>query len=253
MLEIVVIIGAAAVAAIIDAYTGEIPEWLTIPLMATGLMYAATTGSFTTSLVAMVGTLVVGYLLYYAGELGGGDVLLLSGISAWKPIIVVAGIQIPSALAILVLGLLLSSVFYSIYYLLQLGKNNPILRAFIIPYAVLPPALAVVYGAVVLSVIGQRYRNELFVRERSVDELLPEDIIVEPVRGLPPGKKVLEKKDLEMIRNAGVKRVKILDNLPRFGPFILAALLTLLYVECCLLDPFNTLFLFSPIGIRPWC
>ncbi|HID09279.1 TPA: prepilin peptidase, partial [Candidatus Micrarchaeota archaeon] len=36
MLDVAVVIGAAVVAAVIDAYTGEIPEWLTIPLIVTG-------------------------------------------------------------------------------------------------------------------------------------------------------------------------------------------------------------------------
>ncbi|HIP74178.1 MAG TPA: prepilin peptidase [Euryarchaeota archaeon] len=233
MLGNIVAVGASAVAAVIDAYTGEIPEWLTVPLILTGLAYAAVTGTFTVSLAAVAGTLAVGYLLYYSGELGGGDVLLLAGISAWKPLVSVAGAQIPSALAVLVLGLLLSSVFYSVYYLLQLGEGRPLLRALVFPYAFLPPAVALVYGAVLTSFLGQRYREELFVRERKVEELVPEDILAEPVDGLPPGKKVLEKGDIEALKKAGVQKVKILDNLPRFGPFILAALLVLLYAECC--------------------
>lgn len=239
MLDTIAIIGAATIAAITDAYTGEIPEWLTIPLMISGVIYAWITGFWQVSLVAMLATLAVGYLLYYTGELGGGDVLLLSGISAWKPFITILGIQIPSALAILVLGLLLSSVFFSVYYSLQLGRKDARFYWIITPYAVLPAIWAAAYGATVTATLGQRYRNELFVRERRVEDLVPEDVLAEPVDVLPPGKKVLEKKDIEVLREKGIQTVKILDNLPRFGPFILAALLLLIYVESNSLELYN--------------
>ncbi len=231
MLDVLVIVVASAIAAAIDAYTGEIPEWITIPLALTGITYAWFAGYFVASLVAAVATLAVGYLLYYTGELGGGDVLLLTGISAWKPFVVLAGIHTPSALAILVLGLVLSSVFFSVFYSLQLGVERRAFLVIPIPYLFLPPVLAALYGAGVTSYLGQKYRSELFVRERKVNDLVPEDVLAEPVDVLPPGKKVLERKDIDLLREKGVKSVKILDNLPRFGPFILLALLLLLVLE----------------------
>ncbi len=231
MLDVVAIVGASAVAAIIDAYTGEIPEWLTIPLIFLGLAYAWFSGFFWTALLVSVATLGIGYLLYYTGELGGGDVLLLAGIAAWKPFIGVAGFSVPSPLPILVLGLILSSIFFSVYYSLYLGRKLWWLRIVPVPYAFTPPLLAGVYGSIVTAYLGQRYREELFVRERKVEDLVPEDVLAEPVDALPPGKKVLEKKDIELLKEKGVETVKVLDNLPRFGPFILLALLLLLYLE----------------------
>ncbi|MDN5358765.1 MAG: archaeal preflagellin peptidase FlaK [Candidatus Diapherotrites archaeon] len=231
MLDIIVIIAATAAAAIIDGYTGEIPEWITIPLMVSGIAYAFFNGFFTESVIVTVATLGVGYLLYYTGELGGGDVLLLAGISAWKPWIELAGIPIPASLIILVLGLMLSSVFFSVFYAILLGRKRKTFLAIPIAYPFLPPALALLYGAAVTAYLGQKYREDLFVREKSVDQLLPEDVLAEPVDALPPGKKVLEKKDIETLKERGVKTVKTLENLPRFGPFILLALLMLLWLE----------------------
>jgi len=231
MLDVIVIIGATALAAVIDAYTGEIPEWITIPLMITGVAYAWFSGFLWTSILATIITLGIGYVLYYTGELGGGDVLLLAGISAWKPFINIAGVPIPSSLAVLILGLLLSSVFFSVFYSLQLGKKRKVFLAIPVPYLLLPPILAALYGAGVTAYLGQKYREELFVRERKVRELVPEDVLAEPVDALPAGKKVLEKKDIETLQRKGVKTVKVLDNLPRFGPFILLALILLLYLE----------------------
>ena len=231
MLDAIVITGAAALAAIIDAYTGEIPEWITIPLMITGVVYAWFSGFLWTSLLTTILTLGIGYLLYYTGELGGGDILLLAGISAWKPFINIGGVSLPSSIVILILGLLLSSVFFSVFYSLQLGKKRKAFLVIPLPYLFLPPVISALYGAGVTAYLGQKYRNDLFVRERKVEDLVPEDVLAEPVDTLPAGKKVLERKDIETLRKKGVKTVKILDNLPRFGPFILLALLLLLYLE----------------------
>ncbi len=229
-------LGAALIAAVIDAFTGEIPEWLTIPLAVIGLIYAYLNGYIVAALIVAAITLGVGYAMYYTGQLGGGDVLLLTGIGAWIPFVlpprfgaIAYVFNLP--FAVLFLGLLLSSTFFSVYYSAMLGKKNKWFYAVPLPYPFLSPLLAVTYGAIITSILGTRYREDLFVRERPVDELVPEDVLAEDVEGLPPGKHVLEKKDIELLKKRGIKSVKILDNLPRFGPFIFLALLVILWIE----------------------
>jgi Flp pilus assembly protein protease CpaA len=225
---------AAGISAIIDAYTGEIPEWITVPTILLGLIYAWFFGFFWTALAVVVITLALGYALYYTGQLGGGDVLLLAGIGAWIPTAlpqsfgwIAIAFNVP--LIILFLGLLFSSVFFSVFYSLQLGEENKTFLWIPLGYAILPPALAVTYGAVITSILGTKYREVLFVREKPIDDVLPEDVLAEEIPELPPGKKVLEKKDIALLKERGVKTVKILDNLPRFGPFIFLALALLLW------------------------
>ncbi len=227
---------AATIAAVIDAFTGEIPEWLTIPLAVFGLIYAFLHGYGTSAMIVAAITLGVGYAMYYTGQLGGGDVLLLTGIGAWMPFVlppqfgaIAYVFNLP--FAVLFLGLLLSSTFFSIYYSAMLGRSNRWFFMIPIPYLFLSPLLAVTYGAIVTATLGTKYREELFVREKSVEDLVPEDVLAEDVEGLPPGKHVLEKQDIELLKSKGIQRVKILDNLPRFGPFILLALLTILWFE----------------------
>jgi len=230
------VILASAIAAIIDAFTGEIPEWLTIPLAVLGIIYAGIQGYLMPALIVAAITLGTGYAMYYTGQLGGGDVLLLTGIGAWMPLILPRSwgaiayvFNLP--FAVLFLGLLLSSTFFSIYYAAMLGKKNKWFYTIPVPYPFLPPILALTYGATITAILGTRYREALFVRERNVDELVPEDVLAEDVDGLPPGKHVLEKRDIEMLKRNGIKSVKILDNLPRFGPFIFLALLAVLWLE----------------------
>jgi len=235
MWQILATVAASTIAAVIDAFTGEIPEWITVPLIITGLAYAALAGYFVQAFIVAAITLALGYALYYTGQLGGGDVLLLTGIGAWIPLALpekwgaIAYIfNVP--MIVLFLGLLYSSLFFSVYYTWILSKDRRWMLALLLPYPFLPPALALTYGTIVTAYLGNRYRDALFVRERSVDKLIPEDVLAEDVEGLPPGKHVLEKKDIERLKEMGVKTVKILDNLPRFGPFTLLALLTVIYL-----------------------
>ncbi len=226
---------ASLIAAVIDGFTGEIPEWLTVPTIVLGIAYAAVSGYAVPSIAVAAITLAVGYALYYTGQLGGGDVLLLAGIGAWIPTVVpenfgILAYVLNTPLTILVLGLIYSSIFFSIYYSLRLCKKKRWYCLAIAPYPFLPPLLAATYGTVLTAYFGTAHREYLFVRERRVENLLPEDVLAESVECLPPGKKVLERKDIMLLQKSGVKTVKVLDNLPRFGPFIFLALVTVLWL-----------------------
>ena len=71
---------------------------------------------------------------------------------------------------------------------------------------------------------------------------MPEDVLAEDVKWLPSGKRVLERKDLEILKKKEVKSVKIMHDLPRFGPFLFFALLLLLWLEA---NPLNIYYIFS--------
>jgi len=223
-----------------------------------GIIYAYLNGYFAAALIVAAITLGVGYAMYYTGQLGGGDVLLLTGIGAWLPFALLPRFGAIAYVfnlpfAVLFLGLLLSSTFFSIYYSAMLGRKNKWFYAVPIPYIFLSPLLAVTYGAVVTAILGTKYREALFVRERAVEELVPEDVLAEDVEGLPPGKHVLERKDIELLKKKGIRSVKILDNLPRFGPFILLALLAILWLESnsTYLDSYASALLALKINLLP--
>ncbi|GEM_PF-3071152 len=222
-------LGAIA-AGIYDAFTGEIPEWITVPMIVLGLIYAWWQGFIVAAAVVAVVTFIIGYAFYYTGLLGGGDGLLLTGIAAWAPFVKIGVVSLPTPLIVLPLSLVLSPLFYGPFLALRLAEKRARLWALaVIPEILLPPGFAAVYASGLTAYIGDKYREDLFVEEKPVDALVPEDIVAEPVDVLPPGKKVLEKKDIELLRNAGIRSVKTLEHLPRLGPFLAAALiLTLL-------------------------
>ena len=73
-------------AAVIDLRTRRIPNWLTLSLIATGVIRSiAPLGGpgLGVSTMGVFGGAVVPFILFALGALGGGDVKLMAGIGAW--------------------------------------------------------------------------------------------------------------------------------------------------------------------------
>jgi Flp pilus assembly protein protease CpaA len=79
-------IAGCAIAAVIDARARRIPNWLTLPLIASGLLLSMTGAGLLSPGQAWLG-LAVGFTLTFVmfllRAMGGGDVKLLAGVGAW--------------------------------------------------------------------------------------------------------------------------------------------------------------------------
>ena len=85
-LQMAPLIATVAWAAAIDVRARRIPNWLTFPLIATGLAQSWLAGSAIAPAQSFAGLLVgVGltFILFALGPIGAGDVKLLAGIGAW--------------------------------------------------------------------------------------------------------------------------------------------------------------------------
>jgi Flp pilus assembly protein protease CpaA len=72
----IVVVLVAVVAAVFDVRVRRIPSWLTLPGIAAGFVYWArhsTPGQFAGVVAVTALTFVIGFLLYTASILGGGD------------------------------------------------------------------------------------------------------------------------------------------------------------------------------------
>jgi prepilin peptidase CpaA len=80
------LVGALAIAAVIDAHQRRIPNWLTFGLLLGGFGRALVVGGFGQfewSLLGMLAGAAVPLALYAISALGGGDVKLLAAIGTW--------------------------------------------------------------------------------------------------------------------------------------------------------------------------
>ncbi len=197
-----------------DVFTGDIPDWITVPIITVGAVWSVLKSPVSLLLMLLFG--LTGYVLYRFGVVGGGDILLVLAVTPF------IHNTLPLAPFLLFfLSLALSTAFYGVFFSILQGK---FLR--VIPVPFLPPVIALLYGILLMGLVDRGY----FVREKGIDELEEEDVLAEPVEGFP--KMVVEKGDVERLKRLGVKSVKVLVNLPRMGPFIfLAGLLLELYTS----------------------
>jgi prepilin peptidase CpaA len=80
------LLGLLVLAATLDLRSRRIPNWLTVSLMLSGLLFSLLGWSPIGPVHSFIGLLVgfaLPFVLFAIGALGGGDVKLLAGIGAW--------------------------------------------------------------------------------------------------------------------------------------------------------------------------
>jgi prepilin peptidase CpaA len=83
---LVVVLSASLVAAATDVWKFWVPNLLTLPLLASGLIYHGMSGGAEGLLASFLGALFgfgILFIFYLLGGMGAGDVKLLAGIGAW--------------------------------------------------------------------------------------------------------------------------------------------------------------------------
>jgi Flp pilus assembly protein protease CpaA len=78
--------GAAAIATVTDLRAMRIPNWLTLPLLAAGIAYAAITGGWEGARAALGGAALAGGLFVFAYMMAGGgagDAKLMLALGSW--------------------------------------------------------------------------------------------------------------------------------------------------------------------------
>lgn len=108
---LVVVISASLIAALTDSFRFKVYNVLTLPLIASGLLYHGVTGGWAGLSLSLSGLLVgFGLLLipFLMGGIGAGDVKLLAGVGAWTGLPWIIYIFICAGLAAGLLGFMIS-------------------------------------------------------------------------------------------------------------------------------------------------
>jgi len=245
--QIVVLLGSL-IGGLTDLKTGYIYDWITYPVIVVGLILSYFSGYLIESLGIAAVILGIGYLLAYTGKLGGGDVKLFLGLSLTMPFIqgkpFIVLILFYSAVA----GVIVIGSYYSIKYVLK-GIEFKQIKQNLVKASLLALALIIYFWfmlsrnllselgilllgipfaiGLVFMVFERGIREKCFLtwitkKQFEEDETIAFDFLKESqIKKLKLGqKRVFEKKDFALFEKAGLKKVPVYRNLPRFGIFI---------------------------------
>src|SRR3989344_957815 len=238
---------AAGAGAYTDYKTGFINDSITIPLIVFGIAANLFELEWNGILLG-IGVFALGYVLYYTGKIGGGDVKLYSGIALALPFFG-SGVFVVSAA---LLAAISAVVFFGAYFALKYYRkgidwkyNADGLRR-----AAMLLALLLVYFTVILKtgIVSQNYvlvlgipmlfgllfvalekgiRKEFFVKKIKISEMEEDEIVAvdfmdekEKQQIGTKMKWVFGEKEKKELMDKGVRELVVYRNLPRFGPFI---------------------------------
>ena len=276
-IKIFLVIVACSIAAYTDHKTGYIYNWITFPLIIIGFLFLL----FESFIFPVFGYIYflkvllytgiiygVGYLFYYFGKLGGGDVKLFLGINLSLPYlngqIFILWLLILSSLSSVlivsikymyilfkklkfkkILNILKERISKVILYLLML-----IFFTYFLYYSITVLEQSIFYLFLIVPIFfgffsvifDKEIKNYIYLKNKFINKIEDGDVLcVEKVSKEVreklnlKGREVLEEKDLETIKKLNLKSLPIYDNLPRFGPYILIG---------CILSIYFLMFLF---------
>lgn len=258
-----------SIASITDLRTREIPDWLSFSLIATGisfrLMQAVSTGSwnnFEYTIIAVILMFLLGTLMYYTKQWGGGDTKLLVAIAA---IFAVTPYQAYFLINSLI-NLVIVSTFYGIAWCIYFAIKNqnkfieelPIyfkknkhkikLLAAISIILLLPllvinqsqlsiliiSASALLFSYPFLVTFIEAVERSAMFKEIKVSKLTEGDWITKDLRinnkliysKSSPG---IEKHQINLLKKSGIKYVPIKDGIPFVPSFLIAIITTLIF------------------------
>ena len=257
--EIAVVL-AGVLGAWTDLKTGEIPDWITYPLIAFGIIL----GIIEANWIGLgIGALVfgIGYLLYYTGKIGGGDVKLFSGIAFALPFYIGVIFILPVLLYSALTAVVFLSVFYTVKLVrlkkLDLKENRQgIFNAAIIGIALIayfwimlnsgffqmqnalvlaiPMFFALIFMALEKSIRKNFFAKTVKIKDLEEDELIAWDFLPEKTKKLLDlkFKRIIDEKLKAELKKEKISEILVYRDLPRFAPFILAGIiLTILRPE----------------------
>lgn len=264
-IRVFIVLVACAIAAYTDHKTGYIFDWLTFPLMGIGLLLNVFSFYWLDVLSILLIALVIyifGYMAYYYGKIGGGDIKLFLGIHLVLPYL---NGQV-FILWVIMASSLLSVLFVSVSYIFKLYNKIKITKDLLLerkwkilfslffliffsflcyyvvkqdsfPWFVYLTIPAIFFGSVVL-IFEKEVKEHIYLRRKPVSKLEEGDVLALEFcnkdflkeTGLEK-RAIIEKEDIVLLKELKYKSVPIYDYLPRFGIYILlGAALVLGYV-----------------------
>ncbi len=228
----------------IDAKTGYIYDWVTIPMIILGLIFSIFQQQWNNLILGSI-IFISLFLLYKTGKMGGGDVKLFTGIALLNPtnnvFFLFSGIIVACAGAM---------IFYSTYYTIKYFKigitfkenKKGIYKAIIfgvlllfyftalvqlhlIPIISTIPLIIASFFGLIFIALQEGIKKNFFEKKIKLNEIEEDEVIAEnrnskKVLLLLKGKSLVGEKEQKLLKANKIKEIIVLRELPPFGPFI---------------------------------
>jgi len=247
LLRQAIVLAGTGLAGYTDARTGLILDKITYPMIALGILLNLWEQQW---FFLAVGALVfaIGYIVYYMGKIGGGDVKLFTGMAFLLPVLQEQIFLLNALFAACILAV----TFYSAYYLSKYARKGidwkenrqGIGRAIIFGGIIIAWVVIVFFtnvismqAIIVLSIplmlaiaflaLERGIRRCFFLKKVSLKELDEDEVIATEFLDEKVGKAlnlkvkgVFGEKEKEKLKQVGVNIVPVYRGMPPFGPFI---------------------------------
>ncbi|MDD5163790.1 MAG: A24 family peptidase [Candidatus ainarchaeum sp.] len=255
LLRIGVLLVGSFLGGLQDAKSGIISDKITYAMIGLGIIFNLAEFNW---IGLAIGAIVfgIGYLIYYFGKIGGGDVKLFAGIALLMPFfsgkIFVLSVLFVSA----VLAVIFYAVFFTAKYArkgINLGENRQGIRKSVFfgiiffAYFYLLARLGNIQAGTIIFLgtgfacglvflaLEKGIRKNFFLKKINLSELEEDEVIAAEFLGQKAretlklaGKGIIGEKEKEKLEKAGIKEILVYRNLPPFAPFIFIAIITVL-------------------------
>jgi Flp pilus assembly protein protease CpaA len=263
-LRIIILLVFTSIAAYTDYKTGYIYEWNSYSLIILGLILNFIVFPFSTNLNIIFIALFIflfGYIVYYFGKIGGGDIKLFIGIHLILPYyynqLFILFVLISSSL----LCVIIVSIRYliTIFKKIKLNKNlflkkrKEILKSFLLliffifllHYSILTSdlpnmlylAIIPIFLGLITTIFEEEIREYIYLVNKDIKDLEIGDVLAidklskTKLNKLNIGnRQVLEEKDIKRFKKMKLKKLPIYYNLPKFAPYILLGVIFSLFI-----------------------
>lgn len=245
--QAIILIGCGA-AAYTDAKTGLIFDKITYLMILAGIILNIIEMNW---LFLGIGAAVfaAGYVIYYAGKIGGGDVKLYTGIAFLLPVFQGQSFLLNALFTACLLAVTFYSAYYTTKYVRQgicWEENKPGIRKallFSVPIALWLSSLALMQTiawqtlallaaplllAILFLAFERGIRKSFFLREVQLqnleeDEVIAAEFLDEKIREQLnlKLKGVFGEREIATLKKAGIGRAPVYRDMPPFAPFIL--------------------------------
>lgn len=253
--RIAVLLIGTAIAGYVDARKGIIPDKVTYPMVAIGIVLNLIEFDLMLFAIAAI-VFAICYILYWLGKVGGGDVKLLAAIALLLPSYGGNVLIVHALLA----AAILSIVFYSVYYVgrywrkgLDFKENRQsilsslllgIIIIFYFSYLVSMHFIsettavilyATIFFALFFLAFERGIKRNFFLREVEIgkleeDEVIATEFLNEDIRNKLKlyFKGIFGKKEVEELRKMGIMKVPVYRDMPPFAPFVFIGIVIVL-------------------------